>query len=395
MRAINNLLSNWTILKYGNPDIDDYAKELIAVETRQGLFSLSLILVFLLGSAALLSLVLNMGSFYLLTYTPLAVLCLHILLSSYRVDSVEAQQLLAIVLLVVCSTAFVLLAHKTGKFNLPVLVGIALLFTVIPLMPWGLREASAASSLIYLVFTLSTMSVRGRFDYEVLLLLQFFMISSAIITLTVVSRNSSVRRKEIVSMYNLENAHARMEKLSYQDPLTGAWNRRYLKGNFHSLALKYQQGGNHFSFILSDLNDFKSLNDTYGHDYGDMVLQQFSKAMMDNLGPDDILVRMGGDEFALMIASEPKKRIAEGIKAFKKRLQGETGTAFGEVTVTCGLLRVAPEHEPVFKDIYRVVDKAMYQGKEVKKNQVIEVDETVSGRYIIVDLDVEMTGAEK
>jgi diguanylate cyclase (GGDEF)-like protein len=395
MRAITHLFSNWTILQYGDSEIDDYAKGLLAEETRQGLFSLSLILVFLLGSAALLSLILNMGSFYLLTYTPLAALCLHILLSSYRVDSIEAQQLLAIVLLVVCSTAFVLLAHKTGKFSLPVLAGIALLFTVVPLMPWGLREASAACSLIYLVFTLSTLSVRGRFDYEILLLLQFFMISAALISLTVVSRNSSVRRKEIISMYNLENAHAKMAKLSYQDPLTGAWNRRYLTENFRSQVAKYQRGGKHFSFILVDFNNFKLLNDTYGHDYGDMVLRHFCQAIMENLAPDDVLVRMGGDEFALMIAAEPRKRLADGIGLFKKRLQGETATGVNEVTVTCGLLSVSPEPDPVFKDIYQAADKAMYQGKEVKKNQIIEVDKTTSGSYIIVDLDAETTGTEK
>lgn len=390
MIELKNIFQSWSTLKYGDRDLDAYARELISVETRQGLFSLSLILIFLLCSAAILSTVLDMGSMYILTYVPLTALCLHILISSSKVHDVEVQQLLAIVLLVICSTAFVLLAHKTGKFNLPILAGIALLFIVVPLMPWGLREATAATGLIYLVFTLSTLSVKGRFDHEMLLLLQFFMISTAMITLTVIARNTCVRRKEIVSMFRLQNAHARMEKLSYQDPLTGAWNRRYLKERFPQIAEKHRKEGRHFYFILSDLNNFKELNDTYGHDYGDMILQRLSSAMMDSLGKDDILVRMGGDEFAMLIDTKPKQRILNATMSFKEKLRAESGTSASDVSVTYGLIYIAAEPQTVFKNIYKLADSALYKGKENRHNCIIEVDETSPGQYAFFELDLRM-----
>lgn len=390
MIELKNIFQSWSTLNYGDRDIDAYARELITTETRQGLFSLSLILIFLFCSAAILSTVLDMGNMYMLTYVPLTALCLHILISSYRVRDVEAQQLLAIVLLVICSTAFVLLAHKTGKFNLPVLAGIALLFFVVPLMPWGLREATTATGLIYLVFTLSTLSVKGRFNHEMLLLLQFFMISAAVITLTVIARNTSVRRKEIVSMFRLKSAHAQMEKLSYQDPLTGAWNRRYLKKKFPEIAEKHRKQGRHFYFILSDLNHFKELNDTYGHDYGDMILQRLSRAIMDHLGRDDMLVRMGGDEFAILTDTRPKQRILDATMAFRKKLQAESGTGHGDVSVTYGLIRISAGNKPVFKDIYRLADRALYKGKENRDNCIIEVDKTSPAQYDFFELDPRM-----
>ncbi|ONN27481.1 hypothetical protein XJ44_03555 [Thermosipho affectus] len=92
------------------------------------------------------------------------------------------------------------------------------------------------------------------------------------------------------------------------DPLTGAYNRKIID--------KLRPGG---YFILIDLNDFKELNDRYGHEYGDRVLKDFSKIVVENLPKKDYFIRLGGDEFAIITYFENPKGLVEKIRLQMKR----------------------------------------------------------------------------
>lgn len=97
-------------------------------------------------------------------------------------------------MLVVNGVAFVLLAQHAGAFNTALFASVILLFLLMPLVPWGLREAAVVVALVYAVFTTSTLSVAGRFDHNTLWMLQFAMITAGVTTLVVISRNTLVRR---------------------------------------------------------------------------------------------------------------------------------------------------------------------------------------------------------
>ena len=90
---------------------------------------------------------------------------------------------------------------------------------------------------------------------------------------------------------------ARLEELSFRDPLTGCFNRRYLDKRRAEL----EQDAAHLACLLFDLTGFKAINDTWGHDEGDRVLQAFAHFLLRLHRSGDILVRLGGDEFALLI----------------------------------------------------------------------------------------------
>ena len=90
---------------------------------------------------------------------------------------------------------------------------------------------------------------------------------------------------------------ARLEELSFRDPLTGCFNRRYLDKRRAEL----EQEAAHWACLLFDLTGFKVINDTYGHEEGDRVLQAFAHFLLRLHRSGDILVRLGGDEFALFI----------------------------------------------------------------------------------------------
>lgn len=90
---------------------------------------------------------------------------------------------------------------------------------------------------------------------------------------------------------------ARLEELSFRDPLTGSFNRRYLDRRRAEL----EQDAVHLACLVFDLTGFKNINDTYGHEEGDRVLRAFAHFLLRLHRSDDILVRLGGDEFALFI----------------------------------------------------------------------------------------------
>lgn len=89
----------------------------------------------------------------------------------------------------------------------------------------------------------------------------------------------------------------RLEELSFRDPLTGCFNRRYLEKRRAEL----EHEAAHWACLVFDLTGFKVINDTYGHEEGDRVLQSFAHFLLRLHRSDDILVRLGGDEFALFI----------------------------------------------------------------------------------------------
>ena len=102
--------------------------------------------------------------------------------------------------------------------------------------------------------------------------------------------------RDITARKELE---ARLEELSFRDPLTGCFNRRYLEKRRGEL----EQEGSHFACLLFDLTGFKAINDTYGHEQGDRILQAFAHFLLRLHRSGDILIRLGGDEFALFIGT--------------------------------------------------------------------------------------------
>lgn len=91
-----------------------------------------------------------------------------------------------------------------------------------------------------------------------------------------------------------------LEELSYRDPLTGCYNRRHLEGARGEL----EQPTARWACLVFDLDGFKSINDTYGHEEGDRVLRGFAHFVGRQHRADDMLVRTGGDEFALIVRAE-------------------------------------------------------------------------------------------
>lgn len=368
----NYLAEMWSPTAFGLPELDAYALKNMEPEIRSGIRALCLVFFILLVGSAVLNNHLQLGWPYLYTYSIMAAISFQLFWSAKKIEGINALYLLGTTLLVVSSTSFVLLAHKTGAFTPPLFISIVLVFMIIPLVPWGLKESFKVIGLIYLVFTLSSWSVQYRFSMDHLLLLQFLLTASGSIALSIVGRNTVLRRKEIRNLYELELTKKNLQKLSYKDPLTGAWNRRYLKTRYEEERQYHLMHGKSFYFVIFDVDEFKSLNDRNGHNYGDQVLQLIVASYQKHLGHHDVLIRMGGDEFALISScDEPEKLIKKGLDSLSQAMLPDKNDST-KVCLSFGMVRVPPHPAIPFKEVYLASDRALYKAKERTGNQIVE-----------------------
>jgi diguanylate cyclase (GGDEF)-like protein len=170
----------------------------------------------------------------------------------------------------------------------------------------------------------------------------------------------------------LSIAYKKMEMLARIDPLTQLSNRRDFLEKFQQEINRFERNGNPFSVVLGDIDDFKSVNDRYGHDCGDFVLVTLAKILKSMIRKQDSVGRWGGEEFILLLPEAPLpggKKVAEGIR---KRIAGETFSCHQHqvsITITFGVC----EYNGVL-DIDTCIkraDEALYSGKHQGKNCVV------------------------
>jgi len=358
----------WSTTQFGAAELSCYAAEFIEKDVRQGLQIMGLVSFGLLGAATTLYALLDFGVAYIYTFFMLTLLALHITVACRAIKTTQMLYMLGITLLVIAGTAFVLLAHKTGNFSSALLSSTVLLFMIVPLVPWGVREATAVVFLIYMVFTLSIISTDSHFSENVLVLLQFLMIGSGITTIIVVARSVAIRKNDLKTRFELEIAHKEMEKLSMLDPLTGAWNRRFLESEFYTITKQFLDNGQDFHLALIDIDNFKLLNDSKGHDYGDKVLQKLAHLVMDLAPRGSHLFRLGGDEFLLLFSgTDPGKTFTRITNLLKSEALNDDSAQDTPLYISTGLVSVNPEQKYTLESVYKEADKALYFAKSQSK----------------------------
>lgn len=367
---LNSLRDAWSMNSYATDHVNLYAQKLVVDQARAGLMTLSLILFVLFGMETYMFMHFGYSRNHVYTGSLLVLLSMHMFFSAHATRDARTIYMLGTILLLISGTAFVLLAHQTGTFSLALFAGITMLFMVIPIVPWGLREATLVLALVYSTFTVSTWSSSREFDSQMLWALQYIMLGAGLISLAMVVRNTTVRKMDIRTRYDLELANRKMLHLSNKDPLTGAWNRRYLNNNFNIMTERWHSDGYTYHFAFLDLDDFKPINDSFGHDFGDEVLRTLSSVISDTLGEQGCLVRMGGDEFALLFhGEEPEALISNCLTEINRSVTPPGKYKHMKIGVSLGLVSVPPGLIATQEDIYREADASLYQAKE-RKNDI-------------------------
>ena len=180
--------------------------------------------------------------------------------------------------------------------------------------------------------------------------------------------------KEAVENMNvaLQKAFEHEQIASRTDNLTGVYNRRYffefIEYEF-SISKRYQLP---LSVILFDVDNFKNINDTYGHLSGDEILIAVAKNVNEELRDSDVLARYGGDEFIILTPNNNAESIRSLVERIRGKLETSTINAYGQqikVTISAGVADMQPDIDTPTKLVHRA-DQALYVAKQNGRNRV-------------------------
>ena len=176
----------------------------------------------------------------------------------------------------------------------------------------------------------------------------------------------------IILLYLQRRTNKKIFELSIKDSLSGLYNRRYIFKHMDRLMEKYRGKGG-FAVILIDIDDFKEINDLYGHPFGDKVIKALAEVSLKVLRVGDEMARIGGEEFLCVCARIDQNQAIEIAQRLKESVQNlplyrDNGHPV-RVTVSVGVA-IADENTKDSQSIYVAADKALYHSKDQGKNQV-------------------------
>jgi diguanylate cyclase (GGDEF)-like protein len=175
-----------------------------------------------------------------------------------------------------------------------------------------------------------------------------------------------------LSIANLQ-LRDRLRRQAVRDPLTGMYNRRYLDDTLERELLRAKRKNTTISIIMVDIDWFKSINDSFGHEAGDTVLTVVAKSLKDGVRGEDVVCRYGGEEFILVLPEASASSALERAEHLRERIAQleieHEGTALRKITASFGVASF-PDHGQAIEGVIKAADAAMYRAKTGGRNRV-------------------------
>jgi len=215
---------------------------------------------------------------------------------------------------------------------------------------------------------------------------QFIELSSYLIVLSI---NNAKNNIEELKQNNLEledkinlrtkellETQVKLQEQAHKDPLTNLYNRRHFKEINESLFSMSRRGNNPLCVLLIDIDNFKNINDTYGHHIGDLVIKSLANIFINTIRKSDIAIRYGGEEFLILLTNTTLKNAH--IISEKLRNHVENTTIKSEniinlkFTISLGLATVKEDDKDIDAAVLQA-DKALYVAKDSGKNKTVSL----------------------
>jgi diguanylate cyclase (GGDEF)-like protein len=158
-----------------------------------------------------------------------------------------------------------------------------------------------------------------------------------------------------------------------RDPMTGLNNRRFLEEYVETLVASVQRKRTHVAILMLDLDYFKMVNDTYGHDAGDAVLKALSNVLKQSVRASDLVIRYGGEEFLIILVDSEgpaAERVAENIRMAVEALKVQVAGITLQKTISIGISDFPTDSETFWQAV-KFADVALYLAKDQGRNRVI------------------------
>jgi len=199
-----------------------------------------------------------------------------------------------------------------------------------------------------------------------------------------VSRHQNARTELKRRTDELEALHKELKELASRDSLTGLYNRRTFHEHAQWQLKDAARRDEAISFLMLDIDFFKRINDQYGHAEGDRVLKAIAHTLQGSCRQNDVLARVGGEEFALLLPDTNvpgSVAMAEKIRLAVTALEG----LHEKMTVSLGAVTFTPETSTIvgpelFAQLFEKADHALYNAKRLGRNQVCQFDQIVASQ---------------
>ncbi|GAB4213266.1 MAG: GGDEF domain-containing protein [Rhodoferax sp.] len=183
----------------------------------------------------------------------------------------------------------------------------------------------------------------------------------------------NVYLREAAPVLETKRLMENLREATLRDPMTGLSNRRFLEEYVETLVASVQRKKAHLAILMLDLDYFKMVNDTYGHDAGDTVLKALAKVLKQSVRASDMVIRYGGEEFLIILqdsSGTQADQVAEKIRASVEALKVPVGSAVLQKTISIGIADF-PSDSDTFWQTVKYADVALYHAKESGRNRVL------------------------
>ncbi|MBY0575908.1 MAG: diguanylate cyclase [Gallionellaceae bacterium] len=183
----------------------------------------------------------------------------------------------------------------------------------------------------------------------------------------------SVYLREAAPVIEAKRLMDTLRESNLRDAMTGLHNRRFLEEYTETLVASTQRRKSHMAILMLDLDYFKMVNDTYGHDAGDTVLKALSKVLTQSVRASDMVIRYGGEEFLILmqdISGDMAEMAAEKIRAAVEALKVPLSGIVLQKTISIGIATF-PDDSDTFWQTVKYADVALYHAKESGRNRVV------------------------
>lgn len=184
--------------------------------------------------------------------------------------------------------------------------------------------------------------------------------------------NLQLKECILLQQKELEDKNKELQHIATYDSLTELVNRRCFEEQVSNVMLSIERHGGEACLLLIDVDDFKTINDKYGHPIGDKVLQRLASIMKSQLRRIDIVSRIGGDEFAIILVNTDIKAAKLVGEKLKNSIEKDTLIIDEQeinMTVCIGITSIDNKTDS-YEEAYKYADKALYMAKTMGKNQV-------------------------
>jgi diguanylate cyclase (GGDEF)-like protein len=170
----------------------------------------------------------------------------------------------------------------------------------------------------------------------------------------------------------IEKLQIQLKEQTIRDPLTGLFNRRFFDEYFNTELIRSIRTNAPISLLMVDIDHFKSVNDRFGHDVGDQVLEMLGEILKTMFRKSDVSCRFGGEEFLILLPGLEHDQAFNRAEALRERFEQASRDAeflYAQVTISIGISNY-PLHADNTRDLFRIADRALYQAKEQGRNRV-------------------------